>query len=103
MSLPRSVSLPVLILLATMWATVLVMFGLWLMIDGPHLVWVRIRSLAGVAAVGVGLFVFMWGVADRVFPAVGRRLTTWWVEMATFLGATVSGVLAAVLFITRGA
>jgi hypothetical protein len=80
-------SLTLLVLIATAWGACMVVPGLWLLVNGPA----RWPGLAGpcraggAAGVAAGSFVFLVLVADRLFPAVGRRPGVWAVEMAVFL------------------
>lgn len=99
MSLPRRISLVVLMLCATAWAAVWVMLGLWLILDGPRQAPLPAAASlsAGLCAVSAGLIVFMCFVADRLFPAVGRRLSMWRIEMGTVLAFLIGGGLAILL------
>ena len=45
----------------------------------------QVIRLSGLASTAAGAFVFMMGVADRLFPAAGQRLSIFLVEMATFM------------------
>jgi len=103
-SLPRSVSLAVLIVVSTTWAALLVFVGLWLTLDGPQGFPIPpvVRQLLGVAGVAGGVFVFMFLVADRVFPRVAFRLLSWKYEMCTFLVAALSLFAAGVVVALRG-
>ena len=105
MSLPRSVSLAVLVLIATAWATLMIEFGLWLAVQGPQVLAVPriVRLPAGIAAISGGLVVFMIMVADRVFPIVGRRFSMWWVEMTTFLVFVFSAAVSGLVVFSGGA
>lgn len=105
MFIPRSVSLPALIIVATAWASTLVVPGLALLIDGlpAFSIPVSVRISAGLSAIAAGLFVFMVWVADRVFPAVGRRMSMWPIEMGTFAVFLFGLAAALVLTLTRGA
>ncbi|MEO0629354.1 MAG: hypothetical protein AAFY46_01335 [Planctomycetota bacterium] len=97
MPLVRRVSLSILTLLATLWAGLLVFFGCslavrgvpgWLMtstgLDTPT--W---RFLGAAIFLG-GQFVFMFLVADRLFPRATRRPITWLCE----LGVVLAGLVA---------
>ncbi len=86
----RRVSLSVLALVATPWAGLLTMAGLWLLLIasdhaglGP---WPRM--VGGVTAVGAGMLVFMCLVADRIFPRASRAVV-----------ASVEMVVSAVVFL----
>jgi hypothetical protein len=81
----------------TVWAAILVVLGLWVLLDAGTQVRVpwRVSVLGGIAAIAAGMFLFMARVADQVFPAVGQRLSIWLLEMATFL-VFLSGFIGAV-------
>lgn len=99
----RRVSLSLLTLAATFWACSLVVFGLMLVSQGVadwistvtglgRGVW---RSL-GMALFTGGQFVFMFMVADRLFPRAGRRFGVWCLEMLMMV-VGISAFLIAVL------
>src|ERR1041385_438585 len=81
----RSMALWSRVALATGWSGCLVVLGLWCLIDGAARLPARARVPIGLASIAAGLFLLMTIVADRLFPAAGRRLSIWLVEMATFL------------------
>ncbi|MEQ9096512.1 MAG: hypothetical protein RIE32_09640 [Phycisphaerales bacterium] len=80
---PRRLSTAALALVATAWAGVLVVAGLWLVFSaGPRWPMFSVpAALGGWTAVAMGTFVFMFLVADRVFPKASRTLG-WIVEVA---------------------
>lgn len=96
----RRVSLSLLALVATPWAGLLTLAGLWLlMIASDHESlgpWPRV--VGGVTATCAGLLVFMCLVADRVFPRASRAVIAS-VEMAVsgvvFLGIAWLSVMLA--------
>ncbi|QYU66719.1 hypothetical protein J4558_17330 [Leptolyngbya sp. 15MV] len=72
---------------------------LWASAGDAVVVPVSAWRAAGVASMAGGVYVFMVGVADRVFRGVGRRMSMWAVESAVllvFLGgvAIAAGSLA---------
>lgn len=83
----RRTSLTLLTVVATMWAAVLAIGGLWLGIDGPAR-WPLISPagprVGGLVLFCAGQFLFMYLVADRWFPRAARRLT-WTLELAATL------------------
>lgn len=99
----RRCSLALLTLVASVWAGSLVVFGLLLVSQGVSQ-W--ISTTTGLEAgvwrwLGVGLimggqFVFMFMVADRVFPRAGRRLAIWCLELTVVLvgGVACAGAIA---------
>jgi hypothetical protein len=105
MSLVRTMSLGLRVLVGTTWAACLVVLGL-LLADGgfprllnvPRAVW----ALVGLASVGAGLFIFMTIVADRLVPSVGRRLSMWRLEMAMMMLALLCGGAAVLVLVYRG-
>jgi hypothetical protein len=105
LSLPRKISLAVLALSATAWATLLIMLGLWMLLDCPRSTPLgQARCiLAGVAAIAGGTVLFMIVVADRLFPSVVRRMSMWRVERGTILVFLLSGGLAGLLLLFGGA
>ena len=87
--LVRRLSTLLLALVATAWAAAMVVFGLTLMARKPGgwlesplgysvVAWV----LLGLASIGAGQFVFMFMVADRLCPRVGRLPGIWVTELA---------------------
>jgi len=105
LSVGRKVSLAVLALSATAWAALLVMLGLWLVLDCPRPTAIDLaRSVsAGVAAIAGGTVLFMIVVADRLFPSVVRRMTVWHIERGTIVVFLLSGGLAGLLLLFGGA
>ncbi|MFN0131011.1 MAG: hypothetical protein ACKVW3_00510 [Phycisphaerales bacterium] len=103
MSVQRGISMAVLGVLATAWAGALVIAGLWLVIDAPRSWAVSPGALrsAGAASIAGGGLVFMVLVADRLFPAVGRRMSMWTLEMLGF-AAFVVGVSGCVVAVLQG-
>ena len=98
-------------LAASFWACSLAVFGLLLVSEGVadwistvtglhRVVW---RSL-GVSLFTGGQFVFMFMVADRIFPRAGRRLMVWCCEL-TMVAVGVSAFLVALImaFVGEGA
>ncbi len=98
MSLSRSVSLGVLVSIASAWAACMVFPGLWLLLESPRTMFLSFPTSAmfGILCIAAGNFVFMVLVADRVFPSVSRRQFTWTVEMFT-LSIMLTTVIAIVL------
>jgi hypothetical protein len=92
----RSFALIVRVSLGSIWATSLVVLGLWAILDAPTKMSI---ACAGIASIAMGLFLFMTFVADRLFPAAGGRLSIWIAEMATFL-VFLGGCVAA--FVSYG-
>jgi len=72
----RSASLTVFTALATMWAGVLVVLGMWVMFSLSQRmpVLAPVLQSGGLAAVAGGQFVFMAWVADRLLPGAARRV-----------------------------
>ena len=92
MPLIRRFSLTILSLLASLWAGVLVVFGCLLFAQGmPD--WLTTSTgiqptawrLLGASIILGGQFVFMFMVADRIFPRASRRPVTWICELAVAL------------------
>jgi Kef-type K+ transport system membrane component KefB len=82
----RRFSLTLLILVATPWAALLTLAGLWLLLGtsdhatpGP---WPRV--VGGITATSAGMLVFMCLVADRLFPRASRPMVAS-IEVATSL------------------
>jgi hypothetical protein len=66
------------LLVGTAWAGVLVVVGLILLLSVPRGGWsLGLEAAGGVAAVAAGEFVFMFVVADRLFPGRTRKLADW--------------------------
>lgn len=87
MSLPRPISLALLALAATTWAGVLVVCGLWLLLNAPNR-WPGVADqcrVGGISCLACGQFIFLVLVADRVYPRLARRNAVWWVELASVL------------------
>lgn len=82
MTAARSMVLAFRVCLGSIWATCLVVLGLWALLDAPSRTSI---TCAGIASVAMGLFLFMTFVADRLFPAAGGRLSIWLAEMVIFL------------------
>lgn len=80
---PRRLSTAALAVVATAWAGALVVAGLWLVFSaGPRWpMFSEAATLGGWTAMAMGTFVFMFLVADRVFPK-GGRLVGWVCEVA---------------------
>ncbi|GIW73713.1 MAG: hypothetical protein KatS3mg103_0235 [Phycisphaerales bacterium] len=90
----RRLSTAVLALVASAWAGALVVAGLWLVFTaGPRWPMFSVpATLGGWTAMAMGMFVFMFLVADRVFPIAGRTIG-WMVEVA-FVALFTLGCLA---------
>lgn len=75
---------------------VLLGLDLWASAGDAVVVPVSAWRAAGVASMAGGVYVFMVGVADRVFRGVGRRMSMWAVESAVLLvflgGVAIAGV-----------
>ncbi|MGP1272272.1 MAG: hypothetical protein ACTS22_02965 [Phycisphaerales bacterium] len=99
--LVRRLSLSVLTVAASFWACSLAVFGLMLMSQGIA-EWISTMTKLGVGvwrALGLALFtggqfVFMFMVADRMFPRAGRRLAVWCCELA-MIGIGVGAFMVA--------
>lgn len=90
----RALSLALVCVVGTVWAACVVMAGLWLVLDAPRQ-WPALdwpMRWGGVSLVLMGTFVFMYVVADRIFPLVGRRLA-WRVELVIVMMAVASSLL----------
>lgn len=74
--LSRRLSTAALALVATPWAGALVVAGLWLVFSaGPRWpMFSEAATLGGWTAIAMGTFVFMFLVADRVFPRAARAM-----------------------------
>ncbi|MEM7515799.1 MAG: hypothetical protein AAF368_02595 [Planctomycetota bacterium] len=97
MPLVRRVSLSILTLLATLWAGFLVYFGCTLVIRGIP-AWLTTSTglgtptwrFLGAAIFLGGQFVFMFLVADRLFPRATRRPITLLCELVVVLAGFVA-------------
>lgn len=100
----RTFSLAMRVAVATAWAACLVMLGLWFLLDAPRLIaaTMPVCRLAGLSAIAAGLFVFMYVVADGLFPSVGQRSSMYTLEMSVFAVFVLSFLAAAMLFIYGG-
>lgn len=98
----RNINMLVLLVSATAWATLLVVGGGLLAVNssiriGP---WTTTSvTLAGLAGVAAGIFVFEVVVADRLFPKAARRLplaveATCGVLMLLLTGAAIVAVFS---------
>ncbi|MEO1007838.1 MAG: hypothetical protein AAFX79_04685 [Planctomycetota bacterium] len=79
----RRLTLGVLVGVASVWSASLVVAGLWLAFSARQ-TWPMFSSaalLGGVTAIAMGVFVFMFLVADRLFPKAGRHVG-WIIEVA---------------------
>jgi hypothetical protein len=101
LSLSRTVSLSVLIAIASAWAMCLTVPGLWLVFEGPETLMFSPDDsrIFGVLCIAMGNFVFMAFVADRVFPSVMRRESAWALEMFMISVMVTSGVLLMLRFV----
>ncbi|MEO1583798.1 MAG: hypothetical protein AAFR96_04400 [Planctomycetota bacterium] len=106
MPIIRRFSLTLLSVLATLWAVVLVVTGLAVAVHGvPR--WIDASSGVGTVgwrALGAamfcgGQFVFMFMVADRLFPRATRRPVTWVCE----IGIVFIGMLALAIALVASA
>jgi hypothetical protein len=97
----RSIALAARVVGGSVWGVAFVVLGLWLLLEGATRVPERISLLAGAASVAAGLYLFMFVVADRLFPAAAARLSIWVLEMATFL--VFLGGFAGAVMAYRGA
>jgi hypothetical protein len=72
-------------LMASAWAMSLIIIGLWLVFEQPLSLVLPPRwgVLVGISSIAAGNLVFMYTVADRVFPSVRERQAGWCVEMFT--------------------
>ncbi|HED54618.1 MAG TPA: hypothetical protein ENJ00_10525 [Phycisphaerales bacterium] len=73
---------------ASAWAVAMVVFGFTLLVRAPggwfqHSVGLpgTTWKLLGVASIGGGQFIFMFMVADRIFPKAGRLVSIWATEL----------------------
>lgn len=80
-------------LVATVWAGALVVAGLWLVFSaGPRWPMFSVpAALGGWTAVAMGTFVFMFLVADRLFPKAGRTIG-WVLEVALVAVFCIGGL-----------
>ena len=94
--LARRLSVVALACVATLWAGSLVIVGLWLVYSvGPRWPMFSVSAtLGGWTAVAMGAFVFMFLVADRVFPKAGRSIG-WLFEVCFVLLFTMGFVATA--------
>jgi len=81
-------------LVATVWGGALVIAGLWLVFSaGPRWPMFSVpATLGGWTAMAMGTFVFMFLVADRVFPKAAR--TVGWVAEVAFVVLFTAGCVA---------
>lgn len=91
---PRRLSTAALALVATAWAGALVIAGMWLVFSaGPRWPMFSVpATLGGWTAMAMGTFVFMFLVADRVFPKAAR--TVGWVVEVAFVALFTIGCAA---------
>lgn len=110
MPLIRRVSLAILTLLASLWAGVLALVGCVLLARGvPD--WFGVSAglgtitwrLLGASIFLGGQFVFMFMVADRLFPRASRRPITWVCELAVITGGTLALAAALIAGAAQGA
>ena len=95
MGLLRTASLTIVTIVATGWAAVAAVLGLWVVFEfAPGNPFSGPLTWAGVSILAVAQFVVMVGVADRLYPAVAARPAVWCVEMLIFL-VVVGGMGAA--------
>ncbi|MEQ8843563.1 MAG: hypothetical protein RIB58_01815 [Phycisphaerales bacterium] len=89
-------------LVATVWAAGLVIAGLWLVFSArPRWPMFSVpATLGGWTAMAMGTFVFMFLVADRVFPKAAR--TVGWVAEVAFVVLFSVGFVATVLALWFG-
>ncbi len=93
---PKRLSVALLAIVAGLWAGALVIAGLWLVFSAGAR-WPMFSvpaTLGGWTAVIMGVFVFMFLVADRVFPVAGRTIG-WVCEVALVGLFCVGGVATA--------
>jgi len=99
-AMTRRTSLLLLSVVATLWAGLLSIGGMWLMLDGPAR-WPLVAPVGprvgGAVLFCAGQFLFMYLVADRWFPRAGRSVT-WPLELAATL-VLIGGLLWIVLTI----
>jgi len=92
---------------ASAWAVAMVVFGFTLLVQAPggwfqHSVGLPETTwkLLGVASIGGGQFIFMFMVADRIFPRAGRLISIWAVELVVvgvgLLALLATGIIALV-------
>lgn len=98
----RSLAMSIRIALYGLWGACLVVLGLSALIDGSSYLpgHPQVVRMVGLASAAAGAFVFMMGVADRLFPAAAQRLSIFVVEMGTFILFLVG--LAGALVAYRG-
>ena len=101
MGVPGTIRLTVRVALASIWAGLLVLAGLWAVSEGldrfPMLA--RVWRVGGVTVIAMGQFLFSALVADRLFPHASRRLAGA-VQAAT--GAALVLGLVALAALTAG-
>lgn len=92
----RRLSVVLLAGVATVWAALLVIVGFWLVFSvGPRWPMFSVpATLGGWTAVAMGAFVFMFLVADRVFPRAGRSVG-WVFEVCAVVLFTIGLVATA--------
>lgn len=97
MSLSRSTTMLILGLIASAWAACMVVIGLWLAIETPSFMFFTARSvvLIGISCIAAGNLVFMYMVADRIFPSLRESQFGWSVEMFTLAVVVVPLILGA--------
>jgi len=83
--LRRTTTLLILGLIAAPWAACLIALGLWLAFEAPDSIVVSSGAarLVGVSSIAAGNLVFMFFVADRLFPTVQESQLGWSFEMFT--------------------
>lgn len=93
---PKRLSTAALALVATAWSAALVIAGLWLVFSaGPRWPMFSVpATLGGWTAMAMGTFVFMFLVADRVFPKAARSVG-WVVEVAFVVLFTLGSLATA--------
>lgn len=96
MGLLRTASHTIVTIVATGWAAVAALLGLWVVFEfAPGNPFSIPLTWAGLSILAIAQFVLMVAVADRVYPAVGARPAVWCVEILVFL--VVLGGMAAAL------
>ena len=100
--LSRRLTTAALALVATAWAGALVVAGMWLVFSaGPRWPMFSVpATLGGWTAMAMGTFVFMFLVADRVFPRAAR--TVGWVAEVAFVVLFTVGCIATALTLWFG-
>lgn len=71
--------------MASAWAACLVVLGMWLVIESPGMFLLSRRTiiLVGISSIAAGNLVFMYSVADRLFPSIREGQVGWSIEMFT--------------------